>query len=69
MGELGNGDNRTPFDSASYGDKATAEAMEGERRRAIGYRGKLESVMALLGAGMALVIVGAIVVAVVRAVL
>jgi hypothetical protein len=59
---LGGGDNPTPFDHASYGDSNAVDAYEGERRRSIGYRGKLEAGMFIAGAGMGLVVVGAIIV-------
>jgi hypothetical protein len=51
------------------GDPLQVEAIEGERRRSIEYRGKLEGILFVIGAGMGLVIAGAILVAVVRAVL
>ncbi len=69
MGGLGNGDGRTPFDHAEFGDANVVGALEGERRRAIGYRGKVESAMFVVGAGMGLVVAVALVLALVRAVL
>lgn len=51
------------------GHPEAACALEGERRRAIASRSRLESGMALIGAGMAAVIAGAIVLAILRATL
>jgi hypothetical protein len=68
MGGLGNGDNRTPYAKPEYGDKDVVGAMEGERRRSIAYRGRAESALAVIGAGMALVVGAAIVFNVARAV-
>lgn len=54
---------------AEDGHPILAGAMEGERRRAIASRNWLESAVALVGVGMAVVIGGAVVFAIVRALL
>lgn len=68
MGGLGNGDNRTPYGRPDYGDKDVVGAMESERRRSIAYRGWAETTLAIIGAGMALIVGAAIAFNVVRAI-
>ena len=54
-----------PHDS----DPNVNAAREGERRRSIAYRGRIESVLFVIGAGMAIVVAVAVLIGIGRAVL